>query len=92
MRKQQSKKNRYIIDLIGFTAALAAIITWAVLYHQSSTWNLIFETPWLLGIPPFLWGAYALICLGVIYLIYLAADTLIAARKLRKNRGRCEKE
>lgn len=84
-------KKWYAIDLSVFATVLAATIACAVLFHRTSTWALIFETPWLLGIPPFLWGAYALICLGVIYLIYLAADTLLAARKLRKNRGRCEK-
>ena len=52
--------------------------------YNPSMWVLIFETPWLLGAPPIVWGTAALFCLGVIYLIYLAANMLRIARAVRK--------
>ena len=77
-------KKWYVTTLRGFAAVLAATITCAVLLHLTSTWDLIFETPWLLGITPFLWGTAAIACLGVIYFIYLSATILRIALAVRK--------
>lgn len=84
-------KKWYVTTLSGFAAVLAATITCAVLLHLTSTWDLVFETPWLLGIPPFLWFATIYCCIALIYFICIVTDALLTALKLRKRPRRCQK-
>ena len=56
------------------------------LRYNASMLNWIFETSWLLGEPPIVWGTAVLICVAIIYLIYLAANMLRIMQAVRKER------